>query len=161
LQQHRIESHPIGKGLWVIALDTSYATSPYSSKGFFEKDLEDRLDECLSALPQGDFALVLNHYPFFLNDTPRRSLERGKALEAVLRRHSRARLYLHGHTHRQVIADLQESGLPIVLDSGSCAQKETGSWNLIDLDNAGCSVAAWGYGDGWKSIRTERFEWKR
>lgn len=161
LKDHAIEAHKIAPGWWTIGLDTSIATNPYSSQGLFSEKLESYLEEVLTLIPSEDSILLLNHYPFFQNDEPRHNLQRGPALEQLLQRHPRIRLYLHGHTHRHTIADLQESNLPIILDSGSCTQGRKGAWNLIDLTASGCHISTYRWDHNWTKTRTEEFAWKR
>lgn len=161
LQEHRIEVHTLKKGWRLIALDTALATHPYSSEGVFSEKLQAYLEEVLALIPQEESILLFNHFPFFQNDTPRHNLRRGEALQKILEQHPRIRLYLHGHTHRQIVADVQTSRLPLVLDSGSCAQGNKGSWNLIDLTDEGCAVSTYAWENGWKKRRTEVFGFKR
>jgi hypothetical protein len=105
---------------------------------------------------------MLNHYPFFDHDDPTRSLTRGDALMARLRDDPRICLYLHGHTHRHIIADVQPSGLPIVLDSGSVAHQGRASWHLIDLDETGCLVTAYRWQEErWQATEPRRLLWNR
>lgn len=161
LKDHKIEAHKIDPNWWVIALDTTLATNPYSSEGLISEKLESYLEEVIKLIPQDASIIMLNHYPFFQNDETRRSLKRGGELQALLKRHPRVRLYLHGHTHRHTIADLQQSNLPIVLDSGSCAQGRKGAWNLIDLQTAGCTISTYRWDHAWTKTRTEEFAWTR
>ncbi|MFI0478727.1 MAG: hypothetical protein ACH349_06395, partial [Candidatus Rhabdochlamydia sp.] len=65
--------------------------------------------------------------------SPEKGLKRSEALCDLIKKFPQVNLYLHGHTHRHCIADLRQSGLPIILDSGSIIEKKTGSWNLIEL----------------------------
>ena len=161
LEKDQIEAHPIGEGWWVIALDTTLPTGFSSSQGLFPERLERRLEEALLLLPKKASVLLFNHYPFFQNDLQRRNLIRGEALEQLVRRHPQIRLYLHGHTHRHTVADLQVSGLPIVLDSGSCAQGRKGAWNLIDLTADCCTVSTYRWDHRWTKTHTEAFPWTR
>lgn len=161
LKDHGVEAHRIGPGWWVLALDTARATNPYSSQGLFSKKLEEYIVEILDLLPPNDAVICLNHYPFFPQDEPRRNLVRGEALQDILHKSPQIRLYLHGHTHRHAIADLQPNRLPILLDSGCCVQGKEGTWNLIDLLPDHCEVTAFGWNEEWKPIRTEKIEWKR
>lgn len=161
LKDHGIEAHHLTPGWWLIALDTTMATHPYSSNGFLSEQLESRLEEVLQLIPESASIVLFNHYPFFQNDEPHRNLKRGDALQALLKRHARIRLYLHGHTHRHTVADLQLEGLPIVLDSGSCSQGNQGAWNLIDLSFAGCIVTTYHWDNVWAKTRTEEFAWTR
>ncbi len=161
LKEHRIEAHPIQKGWWVIALDTSLATHFYSSEGIFSEKLQSYLEEVLQLIPKDDSILLLNHYPFFQNDAKRHNLIRGEALQHLLEKNPRIKMYLHGHTHRHTVANLQMSNLPIVLDSGSCAQGKKGAWNLIDLEDKGCTVSTYRWDHQWTKTRTEEFQWTR
>jgi 3',5'-cyclic AMP phosphodiesterase CpdA len=161
LKEQGVEAHKIGPGWWVVALDTALATHPYSSEGLLSEKLEAYLEEVIRLIPANDSILLFNHYPFFQNDAPRRNLRRGDALQRFLERHPRIRLYLHGHTHRQTVADLQVSSLPLVLDSGSCAQGQKGTWHLLDLDAKGCTVSTYQWNQSWQPARTETFAWTR
>ncbi len=162
LNQDGIEGHKIAPNTWVIALDTSRPRPPASSTGLFSETLEANLEKLLREIPSGESVLLFNHYPFFQNDEPKHNLERGEALEKLIRRHPQIRLYLHGHTHRHTIADLQPNGLPIILDSGSCAQGPKGAWNLIDLDEKGCRVSPYRWIQGkWTAFPQQEFQWNR
>ncbi len=161
LKEHRIEVHTLKPGWRLILLDTAIATNPYSSQGLFSTKLESYLEEVLGKIPKQESIVMMNHYPFFQNDLPRHNLIRGEALQKILEKHPQIRLYLHGHTHRHTIADLQVSGLPIVLDSGSSAQGRKGAWNLIDLKDEGCTVSTYRWDHRWTKTRTEDFLWKR
>lgn len=161
LKEHGVEAHQLPNQWWVVTLDTAQATNPYSSEGLFSKRQEKLLKEVLSLIPKEAPILLLNHYPFFQNDHTRRNLQRGDALEELLRQDLRIRLYLHGHTHRHTVANLQEAGLPIVLDSGSCAQGRKGAFNLIDLTPEGCKIATYRFDHKWTKTRTEEFAWTR
>jgi len=161
LKEHGIEAHPIARGWWVIALDTTRATNLYSSQGLFSEKLESYLEETIQLIPKDDSILLFNHYPFFQSDEKRRNLRRGEDLKQLLKRHSRVRLYLHGHTHRRTLADLQPNQLPLILDSGSCAQSKHGSWNLIDLAPRGCTVQPYKWNQEWVPLPKEEFVWTR
>lgn len=160
LEREGVEAHRLGDGWWLVALDT--ARPSVMSRGRFSKKLEGRLRELLRLLPASDSILVFNHYPFFQNDLPSRSLVGADALEALMREDKRIRAYLHGHTHRHIIADLQSAGYPVVLDGGCAAFAERGSWNLLHLDERGISVdvVRWD-GKRWGVERSERILWSR
>lgn len=161
LKQDKIEVLRLDGGYWLIVLDVCKATNVYSSRGFFSENLEEKMKKALSLIPSEDSIIVSCHYPFFHHDAHRRTLKRGDALRKVLENDPRIRLFLHGHTHRHTVADLQPSGLPVVLDSGSCAQKNRASWNLIDLKKEGCTVTSYHYDQGWKPKDTEVIGWTR
>lgn len=161
LRNHQIEAHSIGGGYWIAALDVARATNLYSSRGFFSKKLEARMKEVLGLIPKEDSILVFSHYPFFQNDVHRHSLERGDALQKILEQDPRIRAFLHGHTHRHTIADLQPSNLPLILDSGSCAQTNRASWNLIDLKPNGCTVSGYRWDGGWHVGKQLDVVWTR
>lgn len=161
LKEHRIEAHKLGIGWRLIALDTALATHLYSSQGLFSERLEGYLEEMLKLIPKTESIILMNHFPFFQNDVWRHNLLRGEALQKILEKNPRIRLYLHGHTHRHTIADLQVSHLPLVLDSGSCAQGRKGAWNLIDLKEEGCAVTTYRWDHHWTKTRVDEFTWTR
>lgn len=159
LHTDRVELHSLAHGWKLIALDTTRATSPTSSRGLFSPQLEDNLNAILASLSKDDAIIVWNHYPFLSNDTPSRSLERCEALEALITSYPNIRLYLQGHTHRHTIADLRSNGLPVILDSGCPVQKPHHAWNLIHLDRNICTVEAYRWDRAWSVSDTKRFSW--
>lgn len=161
LSQDRVEAYLLNESYWVVLIDVCRATNLYSSRGLFSEAMEKKLKEVLSMIPSEDSIIVCCHYPFFGHDVYRRTLKRREHLQAILESDARIRLFLHGHTHRHTIADLQPSSLPVLLDSGSAAQKDDASWNLIDLKKSGCSVTAYRHENGFKPFLTKDIEWKR
>jgi 3',5'-cyclic AMP phosphodiesterase CpdA len=161
LKDQRIEAHKIQEGWWVIALDTCLATHLGSSEGLFSLAQEKYFRELLALIPKEDKIILFNHYPFFHNDAKSHNLVRGEELQKLIESEPRILLYLHGHTHRHSVADLQPCNLPIVLDSGSCAQGRKGAWNLIDIEPKGCKISTYRWDHRWTKTRTEGFEWKR
>ncbi|MBS3905316.1 MAG: metallophosphoesterase [Simkania sp.] len=117
----------------MIALDTALATSLTSSRGSFTQSHEDKLLKVLRRIPTSKNILMINHFPLFQHERNSKTLERAPALKALLRQFPNVRFYLHGHTHKHCVADLRSNGLPIILDSGSTADLQRGSWNLLDL----------------------------
>lgn len=161
LKNDGIELHKIAPQWWLIAIDTARATNPYSSQGFFSEMQEAHFESLLKEIPKNDFVICLNHYPFFPQPFERHNLVRKEALQSLLQRNPQIKLYLQGHTHRHAIANLQESGLPILLDSGSCVQKQKGTWNLIDLMPDHCIVSAYHWSnEAWTCFRKETLPWK-
>lgn len=161
LETHGVEAHQLTSKWWVVALDTSLATNLYSSRGLFSEAQEAFLQTLLALLPKDCSILLFNHYPFFQNDVARHSLDRGEALEALLRKEPRIKAYLHGHSHRHTIADLQASGLPIILDSGSAADQKQGTWNLITIDDEKLQVDVYRWKQtGWTLANTEQIAWR-
>lgn len=161
LEENGVEAHQIASSWWVVALDTCRPTPPSSARGLFPQKTEQNLESLLQKIPSSHSILMLNHYPFFQNDVPQHNLERGEVLEALLSRHPNVRAYLHGHTHRHILADLQKSGLPLILDSGSCAQGTWSSWNLLDLSNEQCTITVYNWKKSWQPVRKETIAWER
>lgn len=142
LKDDKISATHLGKEWWIVSVDSARSTSLFSSHGVFSEEIQSKLEHALTFLPPDQKVLMLNHFPFFETDD-KKTLERGDALCALLKRFPQVKLYLHGHTHRHIVADLRPSSLPIVLDSGSTAQKKYGTWNLIDITEDGCDVSAY------------------
>ncbi len=160
LQDHGIEAHLLAPSWWLVALDT--ARPSLTSRGRFSSALEARLQKLLASIPSNDSILLFNHYPFFQNDLPSRGLVRGEALEALCRSDTRIRAYLHGHTHRHIIADLQRSGYPVILDGGCVGFARGATWNLLTLDNHGICIDVYRWRpSSWFVERTERIAWMR
>ncbi len=159
LREHGLTAKSINDDWWVVALDTALATTWISSRGKFSKELEERLEKLLSSMPAHRKIILINHFPFFLNDSPRKALIRGKELEALLKRFPQIKFYLHGHTHRHCIADLRAKGLPIVLDSGSTPHRILGSWNLIEITPKGCTIDVFGWKERWEKNHRVQLAW--
>lgn len=165
LRDDKMTGAHLGHGWWLLALDTAIATSLVSSNGYFSPELEKKLEDVLKEIPVDNHVILLNHFPIFSNESQRKSLLRREALKAILERFPQVKLFLHGHTHRNCIADLRSSGLPIFLDSGSTAQKEGGTWNLIEIHSSGCDIEVFknkggsGYASEWGPISKTSFRW--
>ncbi len=161
LARDGIEARQIRDGWWVIALDTARATNLYSSRGLFSEQLQENLQAALDTIPQNSSILMLNHYPFFQHDSYRRTLKRSEELLKIVKSDCRIKLYLHGHTHRHTIANLQPSNLPIILDSGCAALQKHGSWNLLTIDDHGIDIEVYQWQNQWTITQKKRFEWTR
>ena len=164
LREDGVTGTYFGNGWWLFALDTALATSLFSSNGYFSAELEQKLERALNDLPRDHHVILTNHFPIFANESQRKSLLRREALQKLLERSPKIKLFLHGHTHRHCIADLRNSHLPILLDSGSAAQKNGGTWNLIDITPHGCDIEVFknsrSNGDiSWKAVSKSTFKW--
>lgn len=138
------------QGWWIVGLDTALATSWFHSTGYFNPKTEQALEQLLQDLPPEDHVLLINHFPFFQHESPRKRLIRGKELQKVIEKHPQIKIYCHGHTHRRCIAPLKSSGLPLILDPGSTPHRKHGGWNLIELKENTASIShyAWNQ-DQW------------
>lgn len=160
LAQHGVTAKKLMPSWWLVLMDTTLATPLTSSNGCFSETTEAALKNLLSEIPSQDKILLVNHFPFFQNDKPRRRLKRGTVLEEIIRAHPNIQIYLHGHTHRRCVADLRENHLPLILDSGSTAYR-FGSWNLLDLTEKSCGVKVFGWEENnWSEIETHNFRWE-
>lgn len=139
LKEDKVCATHLGKQWWLIAMDSAQATPLFSSYGIFSEQVQSNLEHALSYLPSDHKIIMLNHFPFF-QDESKKALHRADALRSILQRYPQIKLYLHGHTHRHILADLRASQLPIVIDSGCTAQKKGATWNLIDISETGCDV---------------------
>jgi 3',5'-cyclic AMP phosphodiesterase CpdA len=160
LAEHGIEVHRLQQSIWCIALDTAPPTSLTSSNGLFSSTVEKYLEEVLQSLPKNDCVIVLNHFPFFENDLSLHRLINAERLRAILERNPCVCLYMHGHTHRHMIADLRPNHLPLILDAGCPIQKPQSTWNLIDLTEQGCEVKAYIWSNqSWEVFKQASFQW--
>lgn len=161
LKDHGVTLKNLGNKWWLIILDTTIATPWLSSHGHFSKELEATLKTILKKMSQDDHVILVNHFPFF-NNQVRKILDRADALKELVEQFPQIKLYLHGHTHRQTLADLRANNLPIILDSGSTSHKYLGSWNLIDITKSGCTIHPYRFkNDSWENQQSSTFTWNR
>jgi len=132
----------LGKGWSLLALDCACATPLFASHGVFSETIEENLERLCHALPPGEKVILINHFPFFETQKDK-SLHRSEQLCALIRRTPQIKLYLHGHTHRHIIADLRQSALPIIVDSGCSVHKKSATWNCIDIGEKGCDITVY------------------
>ncbi len=161
LKEDKVCATHLGKDWWLFALDSAQATSLFSSHGIFSEQVQRNLEHALSFLPPDQKVIMLNHFPFFDADN-KKTLLRADELRTILQRFPQIKLYLHGHTHRHILADLRPSQLPIVIDSGSTAQKKEGTWNLIDITEDGCDISVYKKGKSdlpWERQSESNFVW--
>lgn len=164
LKENGLTSVYLGDRWWLIGLDTAIATSLLSSNGYFSEALELKLEKQLAEIPSDHFVILMNHFPLFSNESSRKSLIRKDALKNLLERFPQVKLYLHGHTHRHTIADLRNSHLPIMLDSGSTAQKQGATWNFLEISQHGCEIEVFkkqnhGSTLPWQTVLKSSFKW--
>jgi 3',5'-cyclic AMP phosphodiesterase CpdA len=160
LSTHKVSSRFLGQGWWLVALDTACATSLISAQGYFSPECEYNLQLLLEAIPSQDRVILTNHFPLFEHEASRKTLIRSQALRDLLRSFPKVKMYLHGHTHRHCVADLRESGFPIVIDSGSAAQSVRGSWNLLEIAQNTCKLRVFSWnkeGREWKENEHQTF----
>ena len=140
LRHHCVEAHMINDGYWLILLDTAKATSLLSSRGHFTKEIEHNFLSLLALIPKEDKIILANHFPFAQQESIRKILVRGKRLQEIISGNEQIKFYLHGHTHRHCLADLQSNLLPIVLDSGSSSHNQIGSFNYVTVENSHAEI---------------------
>jgi len=158
LKQYGLEAGPLFENFWYVALDTSIATSLFDASGVFSEDLEKRLIELFSLIPEKVQILLLNHFPLYCNDEKKKQLHRSEALLKVLQNTKRVCLYLHGHSHRSCLADLRGSNLPILLDAGSFCYRLRSSFNLITLSENSLEIEILEKKKHlWENVRKETF----
>lgn len=158
LRDHCVTFSKIGDGLWLLGLDTAIASPLFSAEGLFGPVVEKNLNKALNFIPKDEKIILFNHYPFFINDKKRRGLKGAENLKKLLQKAPNIDLYLHGHTHRQIIADLRESKLPIISDTGSTSQINDGACHLFEINNHTIELVAYKYENGWQEQNTHQFK---
>ncbi len=159
LSTHGVTTLPLTGGWHLVLMDTTYASSLVSSNGFFSPTIEENLKNLLGKINPEENIILVNHFPFFQHDRPRRRLIRGEKLQKVIASHPNIQIYLHGHTHRRTIADLRPNQLPLILDSGSTGHLN-GSWNELHLDASSLDLTVHQWNDGWKVIDHQSFSFE-
>lgn len=159
LKDHGMSVQKLSDGWWLVGLDTALATSWFFSSGYFSEHTEKNLITFLSQLPPGEQVILFNHFPFFQHENFRKRLQRGDALRKILERFPQVKVYCHGHTHRQCLADLRASQLPIIFDSGSTVHRTNGTWHQLTLspEKMIIDVFSWKT-DAWQKAHQEIYE---
>lgn len=161
LKENKVSGYALGEGWWLVKLDTTYPAPFYHSTGSYTQKQDQDLRTLLDRIPKEDSIILINHFPLFYYEHPKRIMLGAELLRATLSLYPHVKLYLHGHTHRHTIADLRGNHLPIVLDSGSAAHAKRGSWNLLEIYRSGCSIEMHIPDDNllWNSQKTCCYEW--
>jgi 3',5'-cyclic AMP phosphodiesterase CpdA len=165
LKEHKVAAKPLPHNWWLVALDTALSTPIVSSRGLFSSELEENLKKVLSLIPSDQPILLVNHFPLFPHESPRKTLQRSNALQEVIKNFPNIKMYLHGHTHRHCLADLRANGFPIIMDCGSTTHREKGSWNLLTISPKECAVKVYNWNANenqqtWQSVRDASFLWE-
>ncbi len=159
LKQHGVTVKKIENGWWIVGLDTALATSWFYSTGYFNPQTEEALKAILHQIPPTDQIMLINHFPFFQHESPRKQLVRGSELKKVIEQFPQIKIYCHGHTHRQCQAHLKASGLPLILDPGSTTYRTLGGLHLIDLSQESASVQLYEWNlDRWAPSREATYD---
>lgn len=161
LKEHKVSGYFLGHHWWVVKLDTTYPAPFYHSTGKYTKEQDTHLRALLACIPEEDSILMMNHFPLFYHEHPKRIMYGAELLRSTLALYPNVKLYLHGHTHRHSIADLRGNRLPIILDSGSASHTKRGSWNLVEIYSSGCIIEMHTPDDKlmWNKEQTFSYAW--
>ena len=154
LAENQLLLKPLENGWHFLLLDTTLPTPLFCCHGRFSEDLGERLKETLSALPANAKVVVANHFP--LNHPKDLSLKGGELLLSILKSFPQVKLYLHGHTHKRRFSDVENEGLPLIVDSGSAAHKFVGSWNIVECHEDKMTVQPYVWRHGKWSLATSK-----
>lgn len=157
LKEHRLTYTRLENRFWLVGLDTSIATSLVSSQGYFSPEVEENLKKVLKIIPARDPIILINHFPFFLNDIEKKHMKRAPQLKNLITQHPNILLYLNGHSHRQVVADLRPNRLPIISDTGSTPHIKDGACHLFNVNDKDMHLSVYRYDSGWKETETHKF----
>lgn len=150
LKEDKVTYTKLEEGLWLVGIDTATATGFNSCQGYFSPQAAESLETALKAIPSHDRVILFNHYPLFHNEEGKKGLIGSNLLKAILNKHPNVVLYLNGHTHRQTVADLRPSRLPIISDTGSTPHKENGNCHIFEFKDNALILETFLYEEGWK-----------
>jgi len=159
LVENKVTGLSLTKDLWLVALDTAIATPLTSSRGLFTSTAEENLEKALNLIPKEARVILINHFPFFQNDVPKKRLMRGPILQNLLQKHRNVRLYLHGHTHRQTIANLSTSELPIIADTGCTPHRKQGACYILTPLGQELKLDTFTFDKEWTRQEEHTFKW--
>ncbi|MDN3506777.1 MAG: metallophosphoesterase [Simkaniaceae bacterium] len=157
LKEHQVSYTQLSEGLWLLGIDTAKATSLISSQGHFSEEIEKNLINALKEIPEGDNVILVNHFPIFCNDSEKKQLEGKEQLKDLMAKNPQIFLYLHGHTHRQTVADLRGSDLPIISDSGSTPLRKNGACHLLTIGDNTVQLNVYRYNTEWMQTEAHAF----
>ncbi len=158
LKKHRVSKEQLADHLWLVSLDTTIACPVYLSQGLYSLEQDIKLGNILDSIPSEDHIILLNHYPLLQHESKRRSLKGAHLLQNTLKSYPNVIAYLHGHTHKNTIADLRKQGYPIILESGSLSHKSHSYYNSIEIKDSLFEVSAYHYKQTnlWSKVKTLR-----
>ncbi len=142
LREKKVEITYLQRGWWYIGLDCAISTPLFCSYGDFSEETARYLTQALETIPRSERVILCNHFPLcpYLRPRSLHDLKHAKKLQALLRSYPQVKIYLHGHDHAYYVIDKQNEGLPLILNSGSCAHKSDATFSLIDLYDTECLI---------------------
>lgn len=162
LKNDQVTGTYLGKDFWLVRIDTAFPSPFYLSAGKYTEEIDHSLNTLLKSIPNDHKIFVMNHFPLFHYEHPKRILLGAEMLRETLSKYPNILFYLHGHTHSNTVADLRKSTkLPIILDSGSASHNTKGSWNLLAIEKNSCKLDVFFKTNtaNWTSIKTTTFRW--
>lgn len=157
LRETGVSLQPLAAHWWLITLDTTLATSWISSQGKFSDQLHENLLKTLSTIPSKDQVILANHFPLFEHESLRKTMLGAEKLRELIQSFPNIVFYMHGHTHTHCIADLRNSGFPIVLDCGSTPHHKQGAFHLIELEKFRYTVKVFRWQESWQCLQEQVF----
>lgn len=154
LKEDKVTYCSLTNSLSLIALDSTISTTLLSAQGLFSEELQENLKKALAAIGPEKEVILINHFPFFPNDPPKKRMVGGHALQELLEHTPNVLLYLHGHTHRQIVADLRPSSLPILSDPGSTPLIEKGTCHTFTLNSKKVQIDVLRFKEKWTLEKT-------
>ncbi len=133
IREDKVIKTKLQDGLWLVMLDTTIPCPFHLSQGLYTLKLDVSLKKTLASIPEGEKIILMNHFPLFQYEAERRSMLGATLLQKTLKSFPNVILYLHGHTHKNTMANLRDSGYPVILDSGSLSHKSRSFFNTIDI----------------------------
>lgn len=156
LKKNRFAFVPLDSSTSCLLLDTTYATPFWSSQGLFTKELEKELTDFLDKRPPHQRFFVMNHFPIYPNDRPKRhQMKRKQALLDLLMNTPNIVAYLHGHTHR---SELSLSQTPLSINCGSLTLTQHGSFHVMNLESEFLEVEQYQlFNEKWQAMWKKTF----
>jgi 3',5'-cyclic AMP phosphodiesterase CpdA len=161
LKEHQVSASLLSKHWWLVKIDSTYPCPFYHSTGQYTTTINQNLRALLNKIPKEDHIILMNHFPLFQHESSRRIMHGAEMLRYTISLYPNIKLYLHGHTHRECVADLRGNHLPIIVDSGSVSHLKRGSYQRIEIYQNSCVIDTFIPDErhAWNSKKSQVYSW--
>ena len=131
LETDHVTAYQLTSSWYLATFDAAKPSSLLHSTGNFHETVEKNLYSLLSSIPKSSHIILLGHFPYHIARAPSHRMKGRKVLSSLLNDFPNVQIYLHGHTHKQQMVNINDRWL---LNSGSISEVGKSFFYLIDLE---------------------------